>query len=243
MKSSYYPQCAECPVPLRERACTIPGGKAPRGCPTKSKKGLREKAAKEYSRKEVNEFARQASIQEGECYAGREEKPYLMHPVKPRILEVCEFAKRMGYRRLGLVFCGGLTNEAQIVSEIFRTQGFEIVSVMCKVGNVPKEDIGLKENEKIYINEFEAMCNPILQAFVVNDAQVDFNVLLGLCVGHDSLFIKYAEAPVTVLAVKDRVTGHNPLAAVYISGTYCSWLKKPVTPGSRNRVHEKHMMG
>jgi enoyl-CoA hydratase/carnithine racemase len=43
--------------------------------------------------------------------------------------------------------------------------------------------------------------------------KTDFNVLLGLCVGHDSLFLKYAEAPCTVLAVKDRMLGHNPLAA------------------------------
>ena len=50
--------------------------------------------------------------------------------------------------------------------------------------------------------------------------RAELNVLLGLCVGHDSLFFRYAEAPVTVLAVKDRVTGHNPLAAVYLSGSY-----------------------
>jgi uncharacterized metal-binding protein len=70
------------------------------------------------------------------------------------------------------------------------------------------------------------MCNPIFQAYVVNDAGTDFNVLLGLCVGHDSLFFKYTEAPTTVLAVKDRVTGHNPLAAVYLSESYYSWLDK-----------------
>jgi uncharacterized metal-binding protein len=50
--------------------------------------------------------------------------------------------------------------------------------------------------------------------------------LLGLCVGHDSLFFKYADAPVTVLAVKDRVTGHNPLAAVYLMDSYYSRLKE-----------------
>jgi len=52
-------------------------------------------------------------------------------------------------------------------------------------------------------------------------------VLLGLCVGHDSLFIRQATAPVTVLAVKDRVTGHNPLAALYTSETYYQRLMHP----------------
>ena len=60
----------------------------------------------------------------------------------------------------------------------------------------------------------------------VNDAKVQFNILLGLCVGHDSLFFKYAEAPTTVLAVKDRVTGHNPLAAVYLLESYYGRLKQ-----------------
>ena len=54
----------------------------------------------------------------------------------------------------------------------------------------------------------------------MNQARTEFNVLLGLCVGHDSLFFKFAEAPTTVLAVKDRVTGHNPLAAIYLHETY-----------------------
>jgi uncharacterized metal-binding protein len=71
------------------------------------------------------------------------------------------------------------------------------------------------------------MCNPVLQALVLNEAETDFNILLGLCVGHDSLFFKHAEAPVTVLAVKDRLTGHNPLAAVYTSNSYYSRLNVP----------------
>ena len=37
------------------------------------------------------------------------------------------------------------------------------------------------------------------------------NFLVGLCVGHDSLFIKYSEAPRTTLVTKDRVLAHNPV--------------------------------
>ena len=69
------------------------------------------------------------------------------------------------------------------------------------------------------------MCNPIFQAKLLNREKTQFNVLLGLCVGHDSLFFKYAEAPTTVLAVKDRVTGHNPLAAIYLSDSYYRKIK------------------
>ncbi|MHA1741489.1 MAG: DUF1847 domain-containing protein, partial [Candidatus Thorarchaeota archaeon] len=39
--------------------------------------------------------------------------------------------------------------------------------------------------------------------------------IVGLCIGHDMLFNKYSEAPVTTLIVKDRVLGHNPVAGLY----------------------------
>jgi len=64
------------------------------------------------------------------------------------------------------------------------------------------------------------MCNPIGQALFLNQQKTDFNLMLGLCVGHDTLFIKYSDAPITALAVKDRVTGHNPLAPVYLAQGY-----------------------
>lgn len=226
MKKRVTPNCASCQVVPSRRACMAPGGETWKGCPTSGQPRLLEKAREVYQEPGVHEFARQASIQEGACYAGREQKPYVMHPVKPRVLEIGEFASRMGYKRLGLIFCMGLFNEAAVVGEILRGKGFEIVSAGCKAGCVPKEEIGVKDSEKVYTGEHESMCNPIFQAMLVNESKTDFNVLLGLCVGHDSLVFKYAEAPTTVLAVKDRVTGHNPLAAVYASGTYFAWLKE-----------------
>jgi len=121
----------------------------------------------------------------------------------------------------------GLSQEARIVDGMFRRQGFEVVSVVCKVGRMLKEEIGIKDDEKIFIGTDETACNPILQAKVLNSASTGLNVLLGLCVGHDSLFFKYAQAYNTVLAVKDRVSGHNPLAAVYTSGSYYSFMRRP----------------
>lgn len=65
-----------------------------------------------------------------------------------------------------------------------------------------------------------AMCNPIMQARLLNKAQTDLNVVIGLCVGHDSLFYKYSDAYVTTLVTKDRVTGNNPVAALYTANSY-----------------------
>lgn len=68
---------------------------------------------------------------------------------------------------------------------------------------------------------------PIYQAKLLNYEKTHLNVLLDLCAGHDFLFSKYSEAPTTVLAAKDRVTGHNPLAAVYLSHAYYTKIKHP----------------
>ena len=227
MKKIIPSDCAGCSLAAGERACLVPEGKGPKGCPTLGKKKLIATAKAAYGPPEILEFARQASIQEGACYTDRDKEPFVMHPTKPRILEICEFSRKMGYRRLGLVFCMGLFKEAAIVDQILQNQGFETVSVVCKAGSIPKETVGVKGSEKVRIGaKHESMCNPILQAMVVNEAKTDFNVLLGLCVGHDSLFFKYAEAPTTVLAVKDRVTGHNPLGPIYTWGNYAAWLNK-----------------
>ena len=49
----------------------------------------------------------------------------------PRLREVMEFARRMGYTKLGLAFCAGLHKEAAVVDRIFRKKGFDVVSVIC----------------------------------------------------------------------------------------------------------------
>lgn len=174
---------------------------------------------------ETGSFAQRASIQEAACYANRHERPYIMQPTKTRIQEICEFAHRMNYERLGLVFCIGLKKEASTVDEILKKSGFKVVSVCCKAGRTSKDFIGIQEEDKVFQGTDEAMCNPVFQAMLVNSEKTDFNILLGLCVGHDSLFFKYAEAYTTVLAVKDRVTGHNPMAAIYLCDSYYQKLK------------------
>jgi len=205
----------------------VENGTGPDSCPTKNYARTIERAVKEYEKPEIREFARMASIQEAECYSNRHIRPYVLHPVKPRVQEICEFAKKMGYKKLGVAFCAGLYSEARALTNILKVQGFEVVSVVCKTGCTPKEAIGLKESEKIRIGEFEPMCSPIIQATLLNEEKTDFNIMVGLCVGHDSLFFKYTEALTTVLISKDRVLAHNPAAALYTMGSYYARLLRP----------------
>ena len=218
MKDKESPECAKCSI--KDRICRVEDGKGPEFCPTENYSDVIKEASKEYERPEIYEFARMASIQESECYSNRHIRPYLFHPVKPRVQEICEFAEKMGYQKLGIAFCAALHQEARVLTKILEAQGFEIVSVVCKAGATPKETIGIKEEEKIRIGQFESMCSPIVQATILNREKTDFNILVGLCVGHDSIFFKYSEPFTTVLIAKDRVLGHNPAAALYTSGTY-----------------------
>jgi len=68
------------------------------------------------------------------------------------------------------------------------------------------------------------MCNPIAQARLMNQAKTDFNILMGLCVGHDSLFLKYVKGLTTVLASRQG-NGSQPMAALYTSNHYYRRLK------------------
>ena len=135
-----------------------------------------------------------------------------------RVEEFIEFAKRMGYSRIGIATCVGLIEESRILARILRKNGFEVYGAVCKIGSFLKKDVGVAEEDMVRTGA--VMCNPIMQAEVLNNAETDFNVVMGLCVGHDSLFYKYSDALVTTLVAKDRVLAHNPVGALYQAKTY-----------------------
>ena len=94
--------------------------------------------------------------------------------------------------------------------------------IACKAGTQKKTSLGIPEKcEAVGVN----ICNPILQAKLLNKAGTDLNIVVGLCVGHDSLFYKHSDALVTTAIVKDRVLGHNPAAALYTIDSFYKRLK------------------
>jgi uncharacterized metal-binding protein len=200
--------CAKCNI----HACSINAEENKPGlhCPSKTKKQIIEKSIEKYkNNEEDNMLAYNAALVEAEGYCE-----------DVRLLEIIKFAKKCHYEKLGIAFCMGLSNEAKVVVGILEQHGFDIKSIICKFSSVDKETLSIKESEKVHPDCFESICNPIGQAMYLNEEKTDFNIIIGLCVGHDSLFFKYSEAPTTVLAVKDRVLGHNPLAAIYNAKSY-----------------------
>lgn len=223
-----FPQCATCPFPSSERACRRAGGRGPESCPTLTRPELVKEALRELDASPVRRLLQQSSIQEGQGYIGKELGYAQVRPFKPRVQETIEFARRLGYQRLGLAFCIGLRREARVAAQLLESHGFTVVSVVCKVGAVPKSTIGVTDADQVTPGTVETMCNPILQAKLLNAAKTELNIALGLCVGHDSLFFQFTQAPTTVLAVKDRLLGHNPLAALYNLESYYRYLKNPL---------------
>lgn len=202
------PTCAVCGV----KACTAePETKIPPGfCPMSAEPELLAEVERTYLadptlRRMALESARTEAI--GYCKATRVE-------------EIMDFARRMGWTRLGIAHCVGLQQEAKAARDIFAAGGFEVFTVCCKAGSIDKERVGIQDAEKVRPGQYEAMCSPVGQAALLDKAGTEFNVVIGLCVGHDSLFFMHSRAPATVLVAKDRVLGHNPAAALYTSHSY-----------------------
>lgn len=199
--------CAACGT----LGCRGPGGTYPQECPTAHPAPAEAIAlAEARERYDDERVAAQARVA-----AAVEKAGYCQWT---RLEETVEFARRAGYRHLGIACCNGLRREARVVANYFKECGFSVSVAICKAGAVPKEDIGVPAEAQFSPGAKESMCNSIGQAYLLAANGCEFNVVMGLCVGHDSLFLEHSfrkGVPATVLVAKDRVTGHNPAAAIY----------------------------
>ncbi len=194
------PSCSYC----RRKGCFNGDlSKAPEFCPSLTRTELLDKA-KETLKEPDNQSMAQAVARTWKEYGKL-----------TRVEETLEYARLRGYKKLGVAFCVGLSQEAELFTNLLINEGFDVVSVCCMCGTLSSDDIALPEEDKIIPGFRQPMCNPIGQAAVLDEEGCELHVLLGLCVGDDTLFIKHAKAPVTVLAVKDRVLAHNSLGALY----------------------------
>ena len=198
----------------------------PGNCPTVAYDDVVQNSLAEYrSDSEDAKIAFVAARVEGLCYQPVPGSDAI-NARWTRVEDTIAFAKLMGYKKIGMATCIGLLDETERLSKILTAQGFEPVSVCCKAGSIDKLELGLQESDKVRPGTFEPACNPIAQAEICNRMGTDMNIIVGLCVGHDMLFNKHSKAPVTTLIVKDRVTGHNPIAVLYGQNFYYKRLQK-----------------
>lgn len=180
-----------------------------KNCPVNTSIKILEAAKARYDDPQIRKLAQAASRIEARGYLRW-----------TRLEETMEYARLIEVKKIGIACCVGLRKEARVVKEIMEENGFEVASVVCKTGCIPKEELGLRDEEKVNPGSVEPMCNPIAQALLLAEENTGLNVLIGLCVGHDSLFIMHSKAPVTVLVAKDRVLAHNPVGAIYQADKY-----------------------
>lgn len=137
----------------------------------------------------------------------------------PRLKDTIEYAKGMGYNKLGIAFCVGLREEAKQIAEILEKYGFHVCGVCCKTGAVKKTDVGVPKEYTMFSKTGYTIgwitCNPAAQALLLNKAKTDMNIIVGLCVGHDITFMHLSNAPTTTLIAKDRSMPHNPAGVLF----------------------------
>ena len=196
-------------------SCDKCNGCHPDFCVSKHKDPeLLEEALKEYKKRKVKKVMQASAEIECDYYCKA-----------TRLEEIILWAKKREAKKIGIATCVGLIRESRAVAKCLRANGFEVFGIGCKAGEVPKVEVGIDDRcTAVGTN----MCNPILQAKTLNKEKTDINIVMGLCVGHDSLFYQYSKALTTTLVTKDRVTGHNPVAAINCLDSYYGRLNKPL---------------
>lgn len=125
-----------------------------------------------------------------------------------RLEEIIEFVGLMNYQRVGLAYCYGMESDAILVRDLFKKAGINLQTISCSVGSLMQDAV----NEKSCIHKVS--CNPIGQAHQLNAENVDFVIIMGICLGHDILLQKNLQADFTTLIVKDRTNKHNPMESI-----------------------------
>jgi uncharacterized metal-binding protein len=215
------PGCAYCPSTVRACRQGESEARGPGFCPSKVDGAGLEVAWQAYADPETLRIARASALVESEGYCRW-----------TRVEEICQLARKLGYRKIGIATCISFVDLARTLSGILESHGFEVASVACKSGGVAKELLGLRQHEKVRPGAYESMCNPVSQAELLNRAGCELNVVLGLCVGHDSLFFRHSKGLATTLVAKDRVLGHNPVAALQLADTYYQRVWGPERPSA-----------
>ncbi len=133
-----------------------------------------------------------------------------------RLSELIYFCLEMKYKRIGIAYCTDLQEPAEILTQVLR-RFFDVFPVCCKIGGVSVDDPFSFKNADSDRGERRKYiaCNPRGQAEALNKLGTDLNVIVGICIGADSIFTHASDAPVTTLFVKDKSLANNPIGALY----------------------------
>ncbi len=126
-------ECSKCTKQVCFSANYLDG---PENCPTRVWSDVIHDTMERYHDPELAEFARLASVVEGSAYR---RLPWSESPAPgtTRLEEIIRFALKMGYKKLGVAFCIGLSNEAEVLIPLLENCGFEVESGACVLKTLP----------------------------------------------------------------------------------------------------------
>lgn len=183
----------------------------PKNCPMRCSEYM-DSILSKYDSPEIHKFYQATKM----CVGTEDE-----HRYTPRTRAFIDLCKYMGYKKIGMAFCAMFWEEAELYAKILRRNGLEVVSACCLNGGFNETEHDVPLPEVCVKPGFDPACNPIGQAVLLNEQKTEFNVVIGLCLGHDSLFMKYSDAMCTVMAIKDvAMANGNPLNALKLYHNY-----------------------
>ena len=166
-----------------------------------------DESLKEYKKKK-NQKVMQASAEtefEYYCQATRVEETML-------------WAKKLGAKKIGIASCVGLLKRrVGHWQQFFGKMVLRYMVLAVKPVKCQRQPLGLtKDVMPLVLICVIRFCR---QRYLIC-VKTDINIVMGLCVGHDSLFYKYSKALTTTLVTKVGVLGHNPVAALNCAHSY-----------------------
>ena len=132
------PGCAYCPPSVRACRQGESEARGPGYCPSKVDQDGIDAAYAQYDDPFTRRVAQVSARVESEGYCRW-----------TRVEEICAFAKKMGFCKIGIATCISFVDLANTLSGILESHGFSVASVACKHGGVAKENIDLEDCEKI----------------------------------------------------------------------------------------------
>jgi uncharacterized metal-binding protein len=114
-----------------------------------------------------------------------------------RLQELAEYANKLGVKRVGIGHCSDMQREANLAARYLKSRSLEVL-----------------------LPPLVSACDPLGQAKFFSENGILLNAICGMSVDHEAIFIAASEQPVVVLVARDVRLRHNPVAALYTSGSY-----------------------
>ena len=128
---------------------------------------------------------------------------------KSRLEHIVDFCRSLEISTMGIASCLRYIKEVHYLRNLFEEQGWRSHVAICKVGGFTVSDIAVEKDTDWIV------CNPLGQAYLLNDLNCEVNVTLGLCMGHEMIFNHYSQGYVTNLIVKEKISCERSLDTLH----------------------------